>query len=261
MHLVALLEAEPFSRACEMDGEFEIDIFKMSGGMLTKVSVCSSLDVAWLKNEIAKASGVPAARQRLLVGNDQLLDDTQLLQDTTLLTQPQVYLIDIGIEGQLGAEGVATYAGTCVAEAAQLGALGDVLRLVEAGADINSKHDYGYTALHHMAAVPGATGGAYDEMRPEAAAVMLKWLIEHGANVNMGDNGGKTPLHVFGKYGGSLDQLNVLLEAGADVNQPMSYGDGWTPLWYCRNYKRPLWKEAEAVLEARGAMQRPAALD
>merc|ERR1711971_593874 len=122
---------------------------------------------------------------------------------------------------------------------------------------MGAQYDYGYTALHHMAAVPYAQDGPYNKMKPEAAAAMMKWLCDHGANVNCGDSGGKTALHVFGKYGGHMDQLHVLLEAGADVNQPMNYGDGWTPLWYCRYYKRPLWEKVEAVLVERGAVQAP----
>ena len=71
---------------------------------------------------------------------------------------PHVYLINIGVEGQLHEGSIASYSGQSVAEASHLGALGDVLRLVEAKADINSKDDYGYTALHHMAGVPGLAG-------------------------------------------------------------------------------------------------------
>ncbi len=54
-----------------------------------------------------------------------------------------------------------------------------------------------------------------------------------------------------------MDQLHALLDGRADVNAAMNYGDGWTPLWHCRNYQRPLWKETEAVLLERGAVMRP----
>ena len=62
---------------------------------------------------------------------------------------------------------------------------------------------------------------------------------------------------MFCKYGWTLSQLDVLLEGGADVNQAMHYGDRWTPLWFCRCYKRPSWKDVEVVLVARGAEQVP----
>merc|ERR1712107_22028 len=37
----------------------------------------------------------------------------------------------------------------------------------------------------------------------------------------------------------------------------MNYGDGWSPLWYCREYRRPVWKEAEVVLLQSGAVMQP----
>jgi len=187
--------------------------------------------------------------------------DTILLEETSVPANPTVYLINRGDVGFLSDAAVASYDGENVAEAAQVGALGDVIRLVEAGADINAKFGYGYTALHHMAAVPAAQGGAYDTMKPEAAVVMMRWLCEHGADVNSGDSGGKTPLHVLGKYGGHMDQLQVLIDKGADVNPAMSYGQGWTPLWYCRYSKRPIWREVEAALLDLGAEQVPGGLD
>ncbi|ORX63256.1 ankyrin [Anaeromyces robustus] len=47
--------------------------------------------------------------------------------------------------------------------------------------DINSKDEFGYTALH----------AAVSYSRLEAA----RWLLEHGADVNITDDDGDTPLH------------------------------------------------------------------
>ena len=108
-----------------------------------------------------------------------------------------------------------------------------------------------------MTGVPGSHDGGRDAVSTDNAKTMMKWLIDHGADVNSADDWGKTPLHVFCKYGWTLPQLDVLLEGGADVNQAMHYGDCWTPLWFCRYYKRPVWKDVEVVLVARGAFQVP----
>ena len=134
--------------------DFVIKISMMSGGTGAKLQVPCDLTVAQLAHRIETTSGVPAKQQQLVVGNEVLRDNTKLLKDTALASEPHVYLINIGVEGQLCEGSVASYSGQSVAEASHLGALGDVLRLVEAKADINSKDDYGYTALHNMAGVP-----------------------------------------------------------------------------------------------------------
>jgi hypothetical protein len=258
--LLAGQRPSPYAASMEDQtvSDFVIDVSMMTtGNTVAKLQVACDNNIAGLKYAIEEALGVPVKQQKLMVGNELLLDNTQMLKDTALASEPHVYLINIGVEGQLYEAGIASYSGQSVAEASKLGALGDVLRLVEAKADINSKDDYGYTALHHMAGVPGLKGSWFDEVNRGAAATMMKWLIDHGADVNSGDKGGKTPLHVLCKYGWTMDQLNILLEGGADVNQAMNYGDGWTPLWYCRYYKQPLWEDVEDVLVARGAEQVP----
>ena len=51
----------------------------------------------------------------------------------------------------------------------------------------------------------------------------------------------------------------ALLDGGAGVNTAMR--GGYTPLWYTRNYKRPMHEEADAELVRRGAEQKPAELE
>ena len=57
---------------------------------------------------------------------------------------------------------------------------------------------------------------------------VLKYLVEHGADVNQPDNDGFTPL-LMGSQNGHLPVVQYLVENGADVNQTRN--DGVTPLY------------------------------
>ena len=66
---------------------------------------------------------------------------------------------------------------------------------------------------------------------------MMKFLIEHGANVNINDAGrsGIPPLVQFVRHmqAGDMDTLKYLIRHGADVNTPAGNGSsypGWTPV-------------------------------
>lgn len=260
----AMQALKELSAEAAADEHFHVHAtYMVSGDEAAAVTVRGSDTVLQLKAAIEASSGIPTAQQRLFcgVGGGCELLDAVKIQWTPLRTSPSVLLVTRIVEDALRQESIASYAGESVAEAAHLGALGDVIRLVEAGADINSVYWYGYTALHHMAAVPFDGEGPGHRMKPEVAAGMMRWLLEKGADVNKGDNGGKTPLHVIGKYGGHMDQLRALLDEGADVNRPMNYGQGWTPLWYVRNYRLPLWRDFEATLLEQGARQVPDELE
>jgi len=156
------------------------------------------------------------------------------------------------------------YTGPHVAGAVAAGAWGDLVRLVEAGSDLDSSDGgtgFGYNPLMVLASVPGDSDLA--SIDPEEAAIAMKYLLQHGAAVNATDNSNKTALHICGKYGGHIDQLLALLEGGADVNwEEDDYLDrGYTPLWYVRNYKRPMHEQAAKELEKRGAYQQPRLLE
>ena len=73
--------------------------------------------------------------------------------------------------------------------------------------------------------------GGKDESLIEAAKRgdldEVKRLIENGADVNIKDNDGDTPLH-YAASGGHLDVVKFLVENGADVNAKDKYGR--TPL-------------------------------
>ena len=87
--------------------------------------------------------------------------------------------------------------------------------LIEAGADINARNEYGETPLMYT----------YSEEKTKA-------LIEAGADVNVKDNFGKTALmRTF-----NVEQTKVLLEAGADINDRDKYGQ--TVLMHARNVEQ-----------------------
>lgn len=91
----------------------------------------------------------------------------------------------------------------------------DMVRaLIEAGANVNAKDDYGYTPLHRAAG--------------RSRVYIAGMLIEAGADVNASDIFGMTPLHEAAINGDAGDVASVLIEAGADVNAKDDYGK--TPL-------------------------------
>lgn len=77
------------------------------------------------------------------------------------------------------------------------------------------RDSYGRTALHYAAG-------------PELNVGKVKRLIAAGADVNLADKNGFTPLH-FAAQENAPKTVKVLLAAGAEVDPPDTYGD--TPLW------------------------------
>jgi len=66
--------------------------------------------------------------------------------------------------------------------------------------DVNSKNEDGITPIHNV-------------MYPNIAQI----LIDSGANINITDNGGNTPLHIQASDGEERnDVIEVLLKSGAD---------------------------------------------
>lgn len=98
-----------------------------------------------------------------------------------------------------------------------------VKALVEAGADVNAKNAWG-SALHSAV----RTGNLE----------IVKYLIEHGAILDLPDNAGITPLMWAAKMG-KLDVVKLLVGRGANVNAVASLNH-WTPLTeaaYSGNYE------------------------
>jgi cytohesin len=95
--------------------------------------------------------------------------------------------------------------------------------LLRHGADPNAKDIGGYTPLHisafegHPATIilPLELGDSSEE--PETYMRIAKLLIKSGADVNMKNNGGRTPLHAA-VLRNRIDIVRLLLESGADPN-------------------------------------------
>ena len=102
--------------------------------------------------------------------------------------------------------------------AAMNGNIAEIKRLIDDGADVNAKTEYGQTPLH-FAAVNGHT---------ETALA----LIKAGADINAKQKDGWTPLHFAARQGHTETAL-ALIKAGADINAKQK--DGWTPLHVAAN--------------------------
>ena len=117
-----------------------------------------------------------------------------------------------------------------------------VKRLIDAGADVNSKHISGATALHHLVSVSAEMGISGQKIRAGKIYFAGQWgatghkrvaevLVSAGANVNSTDTLGQTPLHLAALTGHS-EASRFLLAKGADVNAADTKGR--TPLEIAR---------------------------
>lgn len=90
--------------------------------------------------------------------------------------------------------------------------------LIECGADINHDAGDGYTCLH----------AAIEEDGP-AAAEIVKMLISAGADLTVPGINGWSPLHLAAARG-RVDAIELLLGAGAPIDQTNELEDRETPL-------------------------------
>jgi len=99
-------------------------------------------------------------------------------------------------------------------DACRSGDVESVRHLLNAGAGVNARDEYGYTPLH----------AACFHGHP----AIVRLLIEAGADVNAKEkDGGYTPLH-YACLHGRTETVRLLLEAGADPNARSKRG--LTPL-------------------------------
>ena len=84
----------------------------------------------------------------------------------------------------------------------------DVKLCLAAGADVNARHNDGWTPLHLAAA--------------HGTAKTVKAVLDAGADINARENVGLTPLHAATPYG-TAENVNALLAAGADINARRKY--------------------------------------
>ena len=85
--------------------------------------------------------------------------------------------------------------------------------MIDRGADVNARTDYGWVPLHYAAA-------------PESAAV-AELLMKSGASPDAANDDGCTPLHFAVDYG-KIQVVKLLLARGANVNAHDN--EGRTPL-------------------------------
>ena len=93
------------------------------------------------------------------------------------------------------------------------------------GLDINArqKHRHGMWTPLHWVAQRGLTAG-------------VLYLLENGADPNITDDKGRTPMHIIAQKGIGKNQMQLLIEHGGDAN--IRDADGKTPLDYARKSKR-----------------------
>lgn len=93
------------------------------------------------------------------------------------------------------------------------------------GWDINErrKHRHGMWAPLHWVAQRGLTHG-------------ILCLLENGADPNITDDKGRTPMHIIAQKGVGKNQIQLLIEHGGDIN--IRDTDSKTPLDYAQKAKR-----------------------
>ena len=118
--------------------------------------------------------------------------------------------------------------------------------LVDAGADVNARDEYGNTPLLHAVFLLSDGRQEPDEVIVE----IMKILIKGGADVNARNESGITPLHGFATRR-LPEAVRVLIEAGADVNARDE--SGGTPLHASHNSYAPNRAEIIKILIKGGA--------
>jgi ankyrin repeat protein len=148
-----------------------------------------------------------AARELLRLGADANAFDAQRYDVVTIAAvNDDVEMLEVALRGGGDARAITSpYAGTALIAAAHLGHVQIVRRLIMAKAPLDHVNNLGWTAL--MEAIVLGDGGGKHTATVEA-------LVEAGADVNLRDRDGKTPLR-HARTRGYAQIGRILERAGA----------------------------------------------
>ncbi len=150
----------------------------------------------------------PAAVKALLAlgANPNALEIERYDIVTIAAVANDLEILKIAIEGGASARNITSrYNGTALIAAAHLGHAGVVKMLIAAKAPLNHVNNLGWTAL--MESIVLGNGGAHH-------TATLKALVEAGADVNIPDRQGATPLQ-HARRRGYVEMARILENAGA----------------------------------------------
>jgi nucleotide-binding universal stress UspA family protein len=126
--------------------------------------------------------------------------------------------------------------------AATAGRTEAVKLLLEAGANVNAKNDFGQTALHRPLDIRNS------DYKYRLSKDTVELLLNKEADVNLKDKDGRTPLHLAAESAGA-DIVKLLLDKSARVNEKDDES-GFTALHHAARFGN---KDAAELLIARGA--------
>jgi ankyrin repeat protein len=103
----------------------------------------------------------------------------------------------------------------------------DVVKaLVDAGSDVTAQDNEGNTSLHRAVKRIGR-----EKLSTKDYEGIIRLLLEKKADVRVANLGGITPLHMAAASRADPSAIEILIEAGADVNlKTLASSGGWTPL-------------------------------
>jgi len=100
------------------------------------------------------------------------------------------------------------------------GSFASIRQLIRMGAMVNERNKYGESLLHCLCEgkMPSENSSIYKSM-PDTYLRLISWLLEHGADVNMPNTNGFTPLQTLCLHGpDSPIALSLLIEQGAQTD-------------------------------------------